>query len=62
MHFYFFHSVKPIQGLFDLLRSGHSYRAAFAFRKAFDVKKDRFQLFAAVLIFGCLPNAAAGEK
>ncbi|MDQ3323403.1 MAG: hypothetical protein M3525_13380, partial [Acidobacteriota bacterium] len=62
VHFYFFHSFKPVQGLFDLLRSSHSYRAAFAFRKTFDVQKNRFQFFTAVLIFRCPQLAATGEK
>jgi hypothetical protein len=62
VHFYFFHRFKPIQGLFDRIRSGHSYRAAFAFAETFDVQKNRFQLFIGVLIFRCPQLAATGEK
>jgi hypothetical protein len=62
VHFNIFHSVKPVQGLFDLLRSSHSYRAAFAFRKTFDVKKDRFKFFGAFLIYRRPKLAATGEK
>jgi hypothetical protein len=43
-HFNSAHSGKLFQSLFDLLRSGHSYRAAFSFHKTVYVQTGSFQI------------------
>ena len=49
-------TFKPFQGFFDLVRSGHSRRAAFALRKAFEAKPDgslrRLRVGSLSVIFG----------